>query len=102
MPSGAVWLDIVLWAPALELEGGGSPEETLARWPGALPPVEELLAVVAGISGYFLHRGGLPDPIGLPALRTFQRQQSVPAVGAGSSGSSTSAERARTPLQVFC
>lgn len=77
---GAGWLDIVLWAPALELEGGGTPEASLAAWPGERPAPEHLLATVAGLAGYFVHRGGLPDPPGIPTLRSFQRAQAVPAL----------------------
>jgi hypothetical protein len=77
---GAGWLDVALWAPALELEGGGTPEEVLAAWPGVQPTRDALAAVVTGMSGYFVHRGGLPDPEGLPTLRAFQRAQAVPAL----------------------
>jgi hypothetical protein len=32
-------------------------------------------AVIAGLTGYFLHQGRLPDPPGLPTVRAFQRAQ---------------------------
>jgi hypothetical protein len=78
---GPSWLDLVLWLPALELEGGGSPEATLATVAAHMrPPPDALVAVVAGLAGYFLQRGGLPDPPGLPTLRSFQLAQARPAL----------------------
>jgi hypothetical protein len=76
---GASWLDVVLWAPPLVLEGGVGPVAALEAV-GALPSSDDLLAVVAGLAGYFLHRGGLPAPPGLPTLRPFQLAQSIPAL----------------------
>jgi len=73
---GAPWLDLVLWLPALQLEGGPPPEDVLARAPLTLRPTpEQLVAVVAGCTGYFVDRGRMPDPPGLPTLREFQRVQ---------------------------
>jgi hypothetical protein len=77
---GAGWLDIVLWAPARQLEGGGTPEQALDAWPGPTPSHDALLPVVAGLAGYMAHRGSLPDPPGLPTLRAFQRAQAAPAI----------------------
>jgi hypothetical protein len=60
--------------PAVELEGGGSPESVMARLGLDLDP-ETLIPVVAAFAGYFAERGRLPDPPGLPTLRAFQRAQ---------------------------
>ena len=74
--SGPPWLDVVLWLPALQLEGGGTPEEVLARAPHVAGVDEAAItATVAGLTGYFVQRGMLPDPVGLPTLRAFQRAQ---------------------------
>src|SRR4051794_10333058 len=70
---GAPWLDTVLWRPALQLEGGPRPDEVLAE--ATRPTHEQLVAVVAGCAGYFVERGRLADPPGLPTLREFQRVQ---------------------------
>jgi aminoglycoside phosphotransferase (APT) family kinase protein len=81
--AGAPWLDLVLWLPALGLEGGGPPEEALARATACgvpLPTPAQLRAVVAGLAGFFLHRSGLPAPQGLPDLRPFQLAQAEVAL----------------------
>ena len=73
---GPAWLDLVLWACALELEGGGPPAETMRRLaPESGPTGAALTAVVAAILGYFEFQGALPDPPGLPTVRAFQRAQ---------------------------
>ena len=73
---GAPWLDAVLWACALELEGGGPPSDTIGRLDTRSRPRDDaLLSVVAAIAGYFAHQSGLPDPPGLPTVRAFQRAQ---------------------------
>lgn len=78
---GASWIDLVLWLPALELEGGPSPAAMLARVPELLRPASDgLVAVVAACAGYFLSRGTLADPPGLPTLRGFQRAQAERAL----------------------
>jgi hypothetical protein len=78
---GPIWLDIVLWLPALVLEGGGRPEEVLARLDADhRPPTHVLPALAAALAGYFVYNGSLPDPPGLPTVREFQRAQAVPAL----------------------
>lgn len=73
---GPAWLDVALWACALELEGGGAPTEIMTRLaPRDRPSADALTAVVAACAGYFAHHGALPDPPGLPTLRAFQRAQ---------------------------
>lgn len=73
---GAPWLDLLLWLPALELEGGGPPEAVLAQAPDLLRPTnEQIVAVAVAVLGYFISRGALPDPPGLPTVRAFQRAQ---------------------------
>jgi hypothetical protein len=37
-------------------------------------------AVLASAAGYFLSRGMMPHPPGLPTLRAFQAAQAVPAL----------------------
>lgn len=77
---GVPWLDTVLWLPALELEGGGSPTAVLQRLDATRrPPHDALRAVVAACTGYFVHQGQLPDPPGLPTVRAFQRAQAETA-----------------------
>jgi Ser/Thr protein kinase RdoA (MazF antagonist) len=71
---GAVGLDLVVMLPSVALEGGGDPEQHLARAGSAntLAPAA-IDAIVAGMAGFFVDRGRQPDPPGLPTLRAFQR-----------------------------
>jgi hypothetical protein len=62
--------------PSVALEGGGDPEEVLARAGAANTLARgEVDAIVAGLAGLFVDRGRRPDPPGLPTLRAFQRAQ---------------------------
>jgi hypothetical protein len=73
---GAPGLDLLVMLPSVALEGGGEPQEVLARtsalasWDPA-----SIDAVVAGLTGYFLDQSRKPDPPGLPTVRAFQRAQ---------------------------
>jgi aminoglycoside phosphotransferase (APT) family kinase protein len=82
---GASWFDLVVMVPSLVLEGAGSPSAVLSaarRWGGEalVPPEGALVPVVAALSGYFVSRGMLPDPPGLPTVRAFQRAQGAVTV----------------------
>jgi Ser/Thr protein kinase RdoA (MazF antagonist) len=73
---GAVGLDLVVMLPSVALEGGGDPEEHLARAGSANALTGAAVdAIVAGMAGFFVDRGRDPDPPGLPTLRAFQRAQ---------------------------
>jgi aminoglycoside phosphotransferase (APT) family kinase protein len=72
--AGASWFDAVLLLPSVTL-AGGSPPEALLALAGLDVDVERLRPVVAALAGYFVERGGLPDPPGLPTVRAFQRAQ---------------------------
>ena len=61
--------------PSITLEGGGAPEEVLARSEITDLDGATQLPVVAALAGYFAERGRLPDPPGLPTVRPFQRAQ---------------------------
>ena len=73
---GAAWIDPLVMAPSVTLEGGPDPESFLQRFPAArsADPVA-LDAFLAMVTAFFLHNGALPDPPGLPTLRAFQRAQ---------------------------
>ena len=71
---GAGWFDVVAMLPSVELEGGGTPERALALT-GLRLDDAQLTPLVAALAGYFAERGRLPDPPGLPTLRSFQRAQ---------------------------
>lgn len=62
---GPPGLDVALWLPSLQLEGGPPPEALL---PGA--PTE-----AAWVSGFFAARAGLPGLPHAPRVRAVQREQ---------------------------
>jgi aminoglycoside phosphotransferase (APT) family kinase protein len=72
--TGAPWVDLVVTAPAIALEGGPDPA-WLLELAGIVVDHDVLDTVVAALAGYFVRRGGLPDPPGLPTVRAFQRAQ---------------------------
>lgn len=77
---GAAWVDLVFFAPSVAMQGGPSPETLLARHPAArTADPNAITATVAAIAGFFTWHATLPDPPGLPTLRTFQAAQGVAA-----------------------
>jgi aminoglycoside phosphotransferase (APT) family kinase protein len=76
---GAEWFDLVSMLPSITLEGGGDPEDLLRRFSITADP-DAITAVVAAHAGYFVERGRLPDPPGLPTVRGFQRAQAEVAL----------------------
>lgn len=79
---GAPWLDLVFFAPTVALEGGaGDAEAVFARSPlAASAGREELLAIVAGWSGWLLRASLNDPPPGIPTLRAFQAAQAGAAL----------------------
>jgi aminoglycoside phosphotransferase (APT) family kinase protein len=72
--TGAAWFDALAMLPAVELEGGGSPEHVM-ELVGLEVDADRIVPLVAAMAGYFAERGRLPDPPGLPTVRAFQRAQ---------------------------
>ena len=78
---GAPILDLVAWAPSVELEGGPAPEELLAMYGPAAPFDGDAVAVlVAAFAGFLIGRSLQPAPPGLPTLRAFQAAQGAVAL----------------------
>ncbi len=74
--TGAVWVDIVFFAPSVTMQGGPPPEVVIASHPAvqnANP--DAVTTVVAALAGLFTHRALQPPPPGLPTLRPFQAAQ---------------------------
>lgn len=73
---GAPWVDLLAQLPSLALEGGGDPEQV---WRSAAVaqgvPDDDVTAVLAGLTGYFVHGSVQPPPVGVPHVRAFQRGQ---------------------------
>ena len=73
---GAAWVDVIVMAPSVTMQGGPPPEEVVAAHPGcrAADP-ESVTAVVAALAGAYTEWGSRPSPPGLPTLRPFQQAQ---------------------------
>ena len=73
---GAAWVDVVVMAPSVTMQGGPPPEEVVAAHPAcrAADPVK-VTAVVAALAGAFTEWGSQPPPPGLPTVRAFQNAQ---------------------------
>jgi aminoglycoside phosphotransferase (APT) family kinase protein len=77
---GAAWVDSVLFAPSVRMQGGPPPEEILARQVtsrGADPAA--ITAAIVAMAGFFTYQALQPPPPGLPTLRAFQAAQGVVA-----------------------
>jgi aminoglycoside phosphotransferase (APT) family kinase protein len=73
---GAPFVDLVLFAPSVAMQGGPQLPELLARSRhGARVPRDSLTAVLCALAGYFTRQALLPAPPGLPTLRAFQAAQ---------------------------
>jgi aminoglycoside phosphotransferase (APT) family kinase protein len=73
---GAPWIDAVLLAPSVTMQGGPPPEELIARFPACqTADPAAITAVVAALAGFLTHRSLQPPPPGLPTLRAFQAAQ---------------------------
>jgi Ser/Thr protein kinase RdoA (MazF antagonist) len=78
--TGAAWVDVVLFAPSVHMQGGPTPEELLARYAAVYPAFRDVdpdavTAVIVALAGLFIHRSLRPPPPGLPTLRPFQAAQ---------------------------
>jgi aminoglycoside phosphotransferase (APT) family kinase protein len=78
---GAPWIDLLAMLPSVAMQGGPPPWTVFDRHPvaaGADPAA--VTAVLAALAGFFVYRGGLPAPPGLPTVRAFQAAQGRCAV----------------------
>lgn len=78
---GAPWLDWAFMLPSVSLQGGGDPD-VVFRASAVSEGVtgDDLRAVLAGLSGYFVASSLQPPPPGIPNLRRFQAAQGVAAL----------------------
>jgi aminoglycoside phosphotransferase (APT) family kinase protein len=78
---GAPWLDLVFFLPSVAMQKGPDPWTIFAEHPlGVGAPPARVDAVVAALAGFFLWRGSVPAPPGLPGLPAFARAQGVEAL----------------------
>jgi hypothetical protein len=77
---GAAWVDVVFFAPSVQMQGGPPAEQVIARQPAVYDadPADVTAAIVA-VAGFFTHRSLQPPPPGLPTVRAFQAAQGVVA-----------------------
>src|SRR5437764_1229575 len=79
--AGPPWLDPVVSAPAVTMQGGPEPDDYLRRTglaTGADPGA--VTAVVAAFAGMLTWLGAQPPPPGLPTVRAFQAAQGAVAL----------------------
>jgi hypothetical protein len=73
---GAAFVDVVLMAPSVAMQGGPQPADLLSRSrTGRLASRADLTAIVCALAGYFTERSLRPAPPGLPTVRAFQAAQ---------------------------
>ena len=73
---GAAFVDMVLLAPSVAMQGGPQPTELLARSRAARSASRaDLTAIVCALAGYFTERALRPPPPGMPTVRAFQAAQ---------------------------
>jgi aminoglycoside phosphotransferase (APT) family kinase protein len=73
---GAAFVDVVLLAPSVTMQGGPQPADLLTRSrAGRSASRAALTATVCALAGYFTERSLRPAPPGLPTVRAFQSAQ---------------------------
>jgi hypothetical protein len=78
---GAGWIDLLGMLPSVAMQGGPPPWEVFDGHPVAADAdPDAVTGVLAALAGYFVHRGSLPPPPGLPTVRAFQLAQGRHAV----------------------
>ncbi|MFP5486704.1 MAG: phosphotransferase family protein, partial [Acidimicrobiia bacterium] len=73
---GAPWVDLVGLLPALELDGGPTPEQVFEQHPvGRAADPDAVTSFVVAVAGYFTRMSLMDPPPGLPTVRQFQAAQ---------------------------
>ena len=76
---GAWWIDLLLMAPSVEMQGGPACEEFLRRIEINGVAEAAIDSVVCTMAGYFVVHALDPAPQGIPTVRAFQAAQGVVA-----------------------
>jgi aminoglycoside phosphotransferase (APT) family kinase protein len=73
---GAAFVDVVLLAPSVAMQGGPEPAELAAvTRAGRSADRHAMTAMVCALAGYFTERSLRPPPPGIPTVRAFQAAQ---------------------------
>jgi hypothetical protein len=73
---GASWLDLLFFLPSAAMPGGVDPGRLWATYPPARAAAPgDVTAVLAALTGFFLHSSLLPPPPRLERVRASQRAQ---------------------------
>ena len=78
--TGAWWIDLLLMAPSVTMQGGPAPQVFLRRLELEGVPDAALDSVICTMTGYFVVRALEPPPPGIPTVRAFQAAQGREAV----------------------
>lgn len=78
--TGAPFVDWLLMAPSVAMQGGPKPEEFLARFDVADVPPRSIDAALCSLTGYLVRHSLRPSAPGLPTLRAFQAAQGAVAL----------------------
>ena len=78
---GVRWFDLLGMLPSVAMQGGGDPAEIFWSQPNAAGADRHAVrAVLAALTGYFIHGGVQPAPPGITNLRPFQVAQGIEAL----------------------
>lgn len=72
---GAAFVDWLIMAPSVAMQGGPMPENFMSRFDVSHVSRQDFDAVLCSAAGYFIVRALEPPPPGLPTVRAFQRAQ---------------------------
>lgn len=78
---GARWWDLVGMLPSVAMQDGGDPQTLFWEHPNAQGADRDAVrAVLAAITGFFVHGSVQPPPTSIPNLREFQLAQAIAAL----------------------
>jgi aminoglycoside phosphotransferase (APT) family kinase protein len=72
---GAAFVDWLIMAPSVAMQGGPAPDEFMTRFDLSGVAQDDFDAILCSVAGYFVVRGLDPPPPGLPTVRAFQAAQ---------------------------
>ena len=79
---GVRWFDLLGMLPSVAMQGGGDPDPLFWAHPNAAGADRDAVrAVLAALTGFFVHGAVQPPPQGIANLRAFQLGQGVAALG---------------------